>query len=76
MPYLANTVSDCSLDNLANKTATGLVLVDELNNAIRRAFALWSKPVKWKIVQPQAMNINFNWNTPSNDYLSIYQQLT
>lgn len=78
MPSLADTVSDCSLDNLANKTATGLVFnnyqVDDLNNAIRRAFALWSKPAKYKIVKRQAMNINFSWNTPSNNYLNIYQK--
>ncbi|MCW2254909.1 glycogen synthase [Providencia alcalifaciens] len=70
---------DYTLENLADKTVTGFIFnnyrVDDLNNALRRAFALWPEPVKWKRVQRQAMSINFSWSMPSNDYLNIYQQL-
>ncbi|GKX61999.1 glycogen synthase [Pragia fontium] len=76
---LADTVVDCSLENLADKTATGFVFrdsqVNELHDAIRRVFALWSEPVKWRRVQRQGMEKDFSWHIAAQQYLAMYQQL-
>lgn len=76
---LADTVIDCSLENLADKTATGFVFrdcqVSELIDAMRRVFALWAEPVKWKRVQRQAMLMDFSWDIAAQKYLQMYQQL-
>lgn len=76
---LADTVIDCSLENLADKTATGFVFrdcqVSELTDAMRRVFALWAEPVKWKRVQRQAMSMDFSWDIAAQKYLQMYQQL-
>lgn len=76
---LADTVIDCSLENLADKTATGFVFrdcqVSELIDAMRRVFALWAEPVKWKRVQRQAMSMDFSWDIAAQKYLQMYQQL-
>ncbi|WP_159567446.1 glycogen synthase GlgA [Budvicia diplopodorum] len=76
---LADTVVDCSLENLADKTATGFVFRDcqasELSNAMRRVFALWAEPVKWKRVQRQAMSMDFSWDIAAKKYLQMYSQL-
>lgn len=76
---LADTVIDCSLENLMDKTASGFVFrdsdVNELNNAIRRVFALWSEPTKWRRVQRQGMMMDFSWDISAKQYLALYQQL-
>jgi starch synthase len=45
---LADTVADCSLENLADGLATGFVFTDSetesLLHAIHRASVLWSRP--------------------------------
>ncbi|XPE60670.1 glycogen synthase [Shigella flexneri] len=50
---LADTVSDCSLENLADGVASGFVFEDSnawsLLRAIRRAFVLWSRPSLWRL---------------------------
>ena len=70
---------DCSLENLADKTATGFVFrdcqVSELIDAMRRVFALWAEPVKWKRVQRKAMSMDFSWDIAAQKYLQMYQQL-
>ena len=62
---LADTVADCSLENLADGLATGFVFTDSetasLLRAIRRAFVLWSRPSLWRYVQRQAMSMDFSW---------------
>jgi starch synthase len=49
---LADTVSDSSLENLADGIASGFVFEDSnawsLLRAIRRAFVLWSRPSLWR----------------------------
>ncbi|SQI41510.1 Glycogen synthase [Leminorella richardii] len=76
---LADTVSDCSLENLADKSATGFVFhdsrVEALSSAIRRAFALWAEPPRWRRVQKQAMAMDFSWHNAAQKYLALYQKL-
>lgn len=84
---LADTVTDCSLENLADRTATGFVFHDyhgyrshhgkttELHDAIRRVFALWNEPTRWKRVRRQGMRMNFSWHASAQKYLALYQSL-
>ncbi|XPE51475.1 hypothetical protein ACNKHX_21000 [Shigella flexneri] len=52
---LADTVSDCSLENLADGVASGFVFEDRnawsLLRAIGRALLLWCRPSLWQFVQ-------------------------
>ncbi|OAT46497.1 ADP-glucose transglucosylase [Proteus hauseri ATCC 700826] len=77
---LADTVHDCSLENLARHQATGFVFyettLDDLRAAIERAFTLWSMPKQWKQVQQDAMSQTiFSWETAANTYAALYQRL-
>ncbi|MEQ4921952.1 glycogen synthase GlgA [Proteus hauseri] len=77
---LADTVNDCSLENLAKHQATGFVFYeatpDDLRCAINRAFTLWAMPKQWEQVQHDAMSQTiFNWETAANTYAALYQRL-
>ncbi len=73
---LADTVTDCSLEDLASGLATGFVFPDSdsgsLLSAIRRAFALWSRPELWRYVQRQAMGMDFSWQIAAKSYSELY----
>ncbi len=76
---LADTVSDCSLENLADGVASGFVFEDSnawsLLRAIRRAFVLWSRPSLWRFVQRQAMAMDFSWQVAAKSYRELYSSL-
>lgn len=76
---LADTVTDCSLENLADGMATGFVFRDSdsesLLCAIHRAFVLWSRPVLWRYVQRQAMNMDFSWQIAAKSFSLLYQKM-
>ncbi|STF42030.1 glycogen synthase [Escherichia coli] len=76
---LADTVSDCSLENLADGVASGFVFEDSnawsLLRAIRRAFVLWSRPSLWRFVQRQAMAMDFSWQVAAKSYRELYYRL-
>jgi len=76
---LADTVSDSSLENLADGIASGFVFEDSnawsLLRAIRRAFVLWSRPSLWRYVQRQAMSMDFGWHVAAQSYRDLYQRL-
>ncbi|MBS1155957.1 MAG: glycogen synthase [Proteobacteria bacterium] len=76
---LADTVVDCSLENLTDGIATGMVF-DEfsengLTQAVRRAFALWSRPKDWKTVRRTGMQQDFGWHAAAEQYLALYRAL-
>ncbi len=75
---LADTVADCSLENLADDTATGFVFdrfdVADFSAAVRRAFALHGRPAEWRKVQKRAMAQAFGWDTSAAQYLAEYQR--
>jgi starch synthase len=76
---LADTVLDCSLENLDEGLATGFVF-DELSPAgfsaaLRRALSLYRRPAQWRLVQRQAMAQRFDWLTAAQHYQAIYQSL-
>ncbi|WP_045855362.1 glycogen synthase GlgA [Raoultella terrigena] len=76
---LADTVADCSLENLADGLATGFVFADSeigsLSRAIRRAFVLWSRPSLWRYVQRQAMSMDFSWQSAAKSFHQLYQRI-
>jgi len=75
---LADTVADCSLENLAEGLATGFVFdrfdVDEYNAAVRRAFALFKREGEWKEVQQSAMRKDFGWDAAAARYAALYRE--
>ncbi|WP_245575030.1 glycogen synthase GlgA [Chitinilyticum litopenaei] len=76
---LADTVSDVSLENLADDCATGFVFHDlsaaDCLRAVRRVFALWSRAREWKSVRRRAMAQDVGWQASAEHYLALYQQL-
>lgn len=76
---LADTVTDCALENLADGSASGFVFsgsnAAELSNAIRRAFVLWARPNLWRYVQRQAMGKDFSWQVAAKRYLDLYRHI-
>ncbi|MDR7093300.1 glycogen synthase GlgA [Hydrogenophaga laconesensis] len=73
---LADTVVDCSLENLDDGSASGFVFRDldvpGLLSALRRAFALRRRPVEWRAVQRHGMSLRFGWERAAADYLRVY----
>ncbi len=76
---LADTVVDCTLENLDGGTATGFVFehlnADGFLRALRRAFALFRRPDEWATVQRRGMALRFDWPTAAAHYLAVYQSL-
>jgi len=76
---LADTVVDCTLEDMAAGTATGFVFdafnAADYKRALRRAFALWSRPEYWARVRATAMRQRFDWDGPAARYLALYQSL-
>ena len=75
---LADTVTDCSLENLDEGSASGFVFhqlnVTEFSAALRRAFALQRRPADWRAVQRHAMALRFDWARAASAYLQVYRQ--
>lgn len=76
---LADTVVDCTLENLDDHSATGFVFdaltAEGLLSAMRRAFVLFRRPAEWRAVQRQGMGLRFDWHTSALHYLAMYQSL-
>ncbi|MBQ0929873.1 glycogen synthase GlgA [Ideonella alba] len=77
---LADTVTDCALENLADGTATGIVFdafdPAALDAALRRAQALHQRKADWKAVQRTAMARRHDWQPAARDYLHLYHLIT
>ena len=76
---LADTVVDSSLENLADGTATGFVFdrfdAADMQRAIRRAFALYSRRTDWRAVQRRAMAQDVSWTASAERYAALYREL-
>lgn len=76
---LADSVTDVSLENLADETATGFVFdrfdVPSFNAAIRRAFTLYRDQKQWHKVERRAMLQNFSWDLAAQKFMALYQQV-
>ena len=75
---LADTVVDCTLENMASGEATGFVFGhfndDDYARAVRRAFALYHRPADWRRVRAAAMRRPADWATAAAQYMAVYQQ--
>jgi starch synthase len=76
---LADTVVDCSLENIADAVATGFVFdtfdAAGITAALRRAFALYNRKSDWKLVQKTAMQQQFGWDAAAAEYIALYRQI-
>jgi starch synthase len=76
---LADTITNCSLENMDDKTATGFVFtsftVDSYTRAVRRAFALYARRTDWQNVRKDAMRQKNDWSEAANSILNIYNKL-
>ncbi|WP_457349719.1 glycogen synthase GlgA [Roseateles sp. P5_D6] len=74
---LADTVVDCTLEDLDAGAATGFVFnaftADAYRRALRRAFALWSRQECWGRVRLAAMRQHFDWNAAAQRYADVYR---
>ena len=73
---LADTVTDCSLENLADDSATGFVFERfeqrDYQAALRRAFALFARQPEWQAVQQRGMAQDFGWDAAAGRYIEAY----
>ncbi|WP_374661991.1 glycogen synthase GlgA [Inhella sp.] len=76
---LADTVVDCTLEDLEADRATGFVFerfeTADYRRALERAFTLWRKPTLWRQVQRRAMAQDFGWEAAAQRYLALYRNL-
>jgi len=76
---LADTVVDCTPDNLRAGTATGFVFDDlnahDLRLALLRVFDLSQRPGDWHAVQCTGMALRFDWATAAQNYLDLFRML-
>jgi starch synthase len=76
---LADTVIDCNDTNIANKTASGIVLrelsAEGLLDAIDRALSYFQQNALWKNIQHAGMTRDFSWKASAQRYVDLYQSL-
>jgi starch synthase len=76
---LADTVVDCTLEDLETERATGFVFerfdATDYQRALQRAFTLWRKPQLWRQVQRRGMAEDFGWRRAAEQYLALYRRL-
>ena len=76
---LADTVEDCSLENLDSGRANGFVFhpfqVNALRRAIERAFALYKRSAQWRAVRSGAMRQPLGWEAAASQYMALYRSL-
>lgn len=76
---LADTVIDCSAENIENGTGTGFVFNnindDEFIDKIRDAINVFKNKQLWKKIISNAMSQNWSWETNSDNYIKLYSSL-
>jgi len=76
---LADTVVDCSLEDLADGKANGFVFerfdAHTLSRAVARAFALYARPSLWRQVRARGMRQPLGWGQAAAQYLALYRRL-
>ena len=76
---LADTVVDCSLEDLASEKANGFVFHrferQALARAVERAFALFNRKAEWRSVRARAMKQPLGWDNAAAQYVDLYNRL-
>ncbi len=75
---LADTVVDCTLEDLAEDKATGFVFneftEEAMSRALRRALTLYQQPAHWARVVQRAMASAVGWQHSAGQYAQVYKQ--
>lgn len=75
---LADTVVDCTLEDMASGSATGFCFDDFSEagyaRALRRAFALYARPPDWRRVRAAAMRRPADWGSAAAQYIDVYRK--
>lgn len=73
---LADTVTDCALENLADDSANGFVFetfdAHPYSRALHRAFALYARPAEWRRVRAAGMRQRHDWRSAAAQYIAVY----
>lgn len=76
---LAETVIDANEAATAAGAATGFHFapgsLEDLYNALDRAFDAYASPTVWRRLQTQAMRTNFGWDRSAEQYARLYRSL-
>ena len=76
---LADSVTDCTTESIANGTATGFVFDEPtpaaLIAAVQRARDTWQDRALWRRIQRNGMLRDFSWATSAGRYLDVYRAL-
>jgi len=76
---LADTVTDCTAQTLANKTATGFsfdeLTPEQLLKALQRAIACYGQKKEWRALQRNGMRRDFSWGKAAAQYVAVYRAL-
>ena len=75
---LADTVVDCTLEDLESGDATGFVFErftsSDYHRALRRAFALYRRAPDWRRVRGNAMRRPADWAAAAAHYIGVYEK--
>lgn len=76
---LSDTIIDANSAGIARSAATGVQFApatqDMLEDAIRRACALYRDPVSWRRVQLNAMASDSSWRASAAEYAAMFRRL-
>lgn len=76
---LADTVTDCTPQTLANKTATGFsfdeLTPQQLLTTLLRAMACHEQKKEWRSLQRNGMRRDFSWDKAATQYMAVYREL-
>jgi starch synthase len=76
---LADSVVDCTPENMAAGMSTGFVFDrfenDAFSAAVHRAYALYARRDDWVQVQRRAMAQQFSWDLAARQVMNLYQQI-
>lgn len=76
---LADTVVDCSAENMKKGIATGFSFdgfqYDTFVSTLHRCIDLFARKEAWLQLQQQAMRQHFSWDVAAKQYLALYEQV-
>ena len=72
---LADTVIDATDEKHGNGFTFGPATAEALLQALQRATAAWSDPVRWRRLQKQGMARDSSWQEAAGHYVALYGQL-
>lgn len=75
---LADTVVDCTLEDLDEGLANGFVFSEfsqpAFERAIARTFALYARRPEWNRVRERAMRQSLGWDSAARHYIELYKE--